>query len=179
MLTQSAGSGTLTPDLVLTLKVIYFFAGQSRWADIVACLRALVDEFNACKEFPIAVTLLIEEVDIARGAAHDLLKVPKQQRYLAQVSSSTFGVVIAAPPCETHTRAVFSGRPGPQPIRDVFHPRVVPNLSPGWRAKAEAANKLHDFTVEVFRAAAKAHALALMGFPEDLGATPRGVPASI
>ena len=113
----------MTPDLVLSLKVLYLFAGQSRWADIAACLRALAAEFNACKDFPAIVTLSIEEVDIVRGVTHDLLQVPKQQHYLTQIASSTFGIVIAAPPCETHTRAVFSGRPGPQPIRDAFHPR--------------------------------------------------------
>ena len=60
MLTNGAGSGTVTPDLVLTLKALYLFAGQSRWADIAACLRALVAQFNAYKYVPVAVTLLIE-----------------------------------------------------------------------------------------------------------------------
>ena len=86
----------------------------------------------------------MEEVDLERGGRpHDLLDPARRTRYLELASA--FDIALYTPPCNTHSRSLFSGLPGPSPIRDALHPRGFLDLSPAMKRKAEAANTLMDF----------------------------------
>ena len=68
---------------------------------------------------------------------------------------------------------------GPRPLRDASWPRGRPDLTEAERDKVNKANILTDFAIQALRAAAERNVLALLEFPEDLGKTAKGTPASI
>ena len=70
--------------------------------------------------------------------------------------------IFLSPLCNTHSRAVFANILGPAPVRDAFHPRGFVNLSPVLRKKAEGANVLRDFAVQVLYKAAESSTLAVL-----------------
>ena len=173
-----ASASPVRPIPFRKLVVRYVFAGKERWADIAACLRALVAELNSSPVFGFFADLIIEDIDILRGGdSHDLLDEGKRKRCLSSLVA--VHVLLITPPCDTFTRAVFSGFPGPKPIRDFHHPRGFLDLTPGQREKTEAANVLYDFSVEMLREAAALNVVAFLESPEDLGKCRLGKPASI
>ena len=113
------------------------------------------------------------------GDAHDLTVKERRDTLLQRVLNGVFGITIATPPCSNHTRAVFANAQGGRPTRDFFYPEGFLNLAPWEKAKTEIANALIAFSLEILTAAAAADAIGFLEFPEDLGATARGAPASI
>jgi len=107
------------------LKVLYLFAGIQRQADVGCHLRRLEHEFNdACNGY--SIKLELREVDILRYVEDDLSDKNFQAEIKGQIAARIWDVVIAAPPCNTFSRATFSGHPGPRPIRDITWPRGFP-----------------------------------------------------
>ena len=96
-----------------------------------------------------------------------------------------FDILILTPPCASWTRALFSGKPGPAPCRDADHPWGFPNALKHIRDRARMGNEFVHFTLRLAEAAQAASSRGttttrvLIEHPEDLGATPRGKPASI
>ena len=133
--------------MVLTLTILYLFAGAERHCDFGSHMRRL------CSERGIMVVL--EEIDLLRkGEQHDVTKDEVWKPLLAKVASNVYDAVIATPPCNTHSRAPWSNRNGPRPIRDFHFPNGFPWLE-GWQLqKAEPANMLVDKTLEVLELAA-------------------------
>ena len=69
--------------------------------------------------------------------------------------------------------------PGPRPIRSREHPRGFPWLAQKDKIKADEGTLLAERTWEIFNLASDVGAFYLGEFPEDLGATKNGIPASI
>ena len=177
-MTSPAGAAPVTPKRLQKLQVLYLFSGAPRRADIASCLHGLVNEFNTSAEFTFVIDLEMEEVDIERGGrSHDLLDPVRRKRYMELAGS--FGIALYTPPCNTHSRSLHSGIPGPPPVRDALHPRGFLDLSPEMKKKAEAANILMDFSIDMLRASGEAGVISFLEFPEDLGMAPLGRPASI
>jgi len=148
-------------------KVLYLFAGVQRQADVGCHLRRLKHEFNnACIDY--SIKLELREVDIMRYAEDDLSNDTLQKEIRNQIMSKYWDVVIAAPPCHTFSRAMFSEHPGPRPIRDATWPRGFPWLEAKARRKAEIADSLVDFALSAIISAAAHEAICLLEFPEDL-----------
>ena len=63
-------------------------------------------------------------------------------------------------------------------LRDKGQPRGFAGPSPNGQAVVDTANGLMDFSEALLIAAGRGGAIRLMEFPEDLGITPNGWPAS-
>ena len=70
-----------------------------------------------------AIQLHLEQIDLLRGGEeHNVANDSVWQPILAKIAKDFSDAVIATPPCNTHTRAVWSNRQGPAPLRDVNYP---------------------------------------------------------
>ena len=110
---------------------------------------------------------------------HDLSKDSIVQKVLQRIKNKEFIAAMIAPPCNTHSRAQFSDNPGPNPLRTKEHPHGVPNLSAKLKNKVKTADKLIKNSVDIAEACHTARIPYLIEHPENLGATPKGTPASI
>ncbi len=88
---------------------------------------------------------------------------------MEKVAQREFDMVLATPPCNTFTRAVFANRVGSRPIRGRQYPRGFPWLESTGRQLADEGNSLADFTVDVIRAATATGVISFVEFPEDFG----------
>ena len=88
-------------------------------------------------------------------------------------------MVVVTPTSPSHSRATLGIAQGPNPVWDFFYPRGYPQLSPALCERADEGNHICDAAVGAMQAAAEAGCLAVLDFPEDLGATRRGIPAPI
>ena len=164
---------------VRTLSVLYLFAGEDRKASIKG---AIVD---IARVWAPSVAVDLRELDVCQGGAeHDLSDPERQADIVDQVRRGAWHWVILSPPCNTWSRAVWSNPQGPRPVRSHRYPLGFPWLSRADRAKAELGNCLALFAARVAAAACEAsvkkHFVRFtLEHPEDLGATPRGSPASI
>ena len=155
------------------LKVMYIFAGHRRKADVHEHLLTLADSFG--------FTLEMHEFDLLRDEKQNLL----DEDFWTQLQKLVLEIrpfcVIATPPCSTYSRARnhYDKKPGPRPIRSKEHPRGFPWLSQKDRIKADEGTLLAERTWELFALASSVDAFYLGEFPEDLGATNNGIPASI
>eukprot|EP00969_Alexandrium_andersonii_P331471 14650279-Alexandrium_andersonii.AAC.1 len=59
--------------------------------------------------------------------------------------------LVVSPPCNTFSRAVWSNRCGPRPVRDRENPRGYPWLTGALKRKCEEANALVDLALEAAR----------------------------
>ena len=160
------------------LEVLYLFAGMPRRADIGECFLQLIHEFNACPDFGFGVVLHMSEVDFLSGnARHDLLVPANRHFYITRLSSDV-DILLTSPPCETHTRVRHSASPGPPPVRDATWPRGLPGLDEAQQLAVDNANVLGDFAIKCLHVAGDNGVLAALEFPEDLGRTAKGIPAS-
>ena len=160
------------------LKVVYLFAGPDRRGSIKEYL------YKFC---PPGSKALVTEIDLLRSSDHDLLEITFQEKCLALVKDCH--TVICTPPCNTFSRAPWSNRFGPQPIRSAKFPLGFPWLRDKLRKKADDANFLIEFTFRCLAAAIKKDrqpneiCICLTEHPEDLGivdaADPASVPASL
>ena len=161
-----------------TWTVLYLFAGKDREADLGASLTSALQELNSKTKS--AMTITTENVDILRGgASHDLLDSRTRERLLIDISGGMYDLVLAAPPCRTFSRALFSDHSWPQPLRDFVHPRGYEGLCPADQKKIEGDNCLVDFALQALRTAGENSIMGWLEFPEDLGECKIGVPASI
>ena len=119
--------------------------------------------------------LQIEELDILRGGAeHDLLVDEIADMCLNKLSNGLYDFILAAPPCNTFSRAVFANRNGPRPVRDLQWPDGFPWLEPHRRQDAEQGTKLVRLSLKALElAAATGHTRGLLEHPEDLVAAAR------
>ena len=152
---------------------MYIFAGHRRRADVHEHLLTLADSFG--------FTLEMHEFDLLRDEKQNLL----DEDFWTQLKKLVLEIrpfcVIATPPCSTYSRARnhYDKKPGPRPIRSKEHPRGFPWLSQKDRIKADEGTLLAERTWELFALASSVDAFYLGEFPEDLGATNNGIPASI
>ena len=105
------------------------------------------------------------------------------QALMNKVLQGDYRFVILAPSTATWSRVEFYGDHTSKPVRGAEHPWGFPWLSPGQRARAESGNNSMVFAVAVAVAVSEARARgrevdAVFVHPEDLGAAPKGAPAS-
>ena len=139
--------------------MLYAFAGLSRYGDI----RSFLEEFCKSK----GLTLCMEELDISRGAAHDLL----DDRIFEQCRKRVprLDIVIVTPSCSTFTRAVWANTAGPTPLRSADYPSGFPWLEGEQLRKAQDGNQLLERGLQLIYDAIDHHVRHLFEFPEDLG----------
>ena len=150
----------------LTLRLLFLFAGVRRKADVRHHLQELCD----AKLY----ILDMHERDLElHGEADDLLDSDVWQDSLQKLQNGSYDILMATPPCNTHTRAVWSNRKGPKPVRSREHPYGYPWLRGHAKQKCEDANLLIDRTFAAARAGhqSKAATRYLLEHPEDLGTT--------
>lgn len=135
-------------------------------------LQAMADELKFCLE--------MHEFDLIRDSSQDVLVESFWLELIGLIQKCKPFCVIATPPCSTYSRArhFYKQSPGPRPIRSRQHPRGFPWLRDRDRQKAEQGTLLAERTWELFDLANDLGAFFLGEFPEDLGATSTGVPAS-
>ena len=158
----------------ITLTICYLFSGPTRRSSVLSELELL------CAGS--AIILQWEEFDLLSITPADISDEKTWLRLLRRAKAGAYHVILASPPCEQHSRALFSGRPGPPPLRNRKHPRGLPHLRfQKQRTQVDAINLLYDRTFELIDAARESPAktLWLLEFPEDLGSHVKGTPATL
>ena len=152
------------------LKVVYVFAGHRRRADV----REHLENLALASGF----TLDMHELDLMRDPKHDVLQddVVEPQRFHQAVAIFVSSQHPRARP--TVGRHFYKVSPGPRPIRSRQYPLGYPWLSQSNRQEAEEGALLAVRAWELYFLAHEIGATYLGEFPEDLGATSTGVPAS-
>ena len=125
------GLGTASPlvkPLSKRLRVLYLFAGAERKADIGECVvRGMA---KARQQSGLECSAEVENVDILRDpAGGNLLDESRQADLLSRITTGEFDLVLAAPPCNTFSRALFHDSLGPTPLRDKWAPWGKPGLT--------------------------------------------------
>ena len=113
---------------------------------------------------------------------HDLASEALRHKYVEEVAAGDWDALIIAPPCTTFSRALWADDHGPPRLRSRDFPWGFPHLPPQLAAKLNEANVLIDFACQIVQAAAHCESKrvgVVLEFPEDLGSTPRGCPASL
>ena len=149
-----------------TCKVLYLFSGCSRKGSVSFWTRKLAAKWQ--------VKVQIDMVDIKVRPHLDLTKGAVQQSLLNKIKAGVYAAIIMSPPCSTFTRATFSNRRGPRPVRTFVHLRGLPRLTWTERKKANWGNVMTDFSYEVCKAVRKTHTIVIFDNPEDLGAIQQG-----
>ena len=179
------GLGTTSPlvkPLSKRLRVLYLVAGAERKADVGECVvKAMA---AARQKTGLACYVEVENVDILRNPeSGDLLVAARREGLLARIAAGEFDLVLAAPPCNTFSRALlFHDLLGPAPLRDKWTPWGKPGLTGFALKKVDGANELVVFSLQALEAAAKCPTKlvgAWLEFPEDLGDAACGAPASL
>ena len=116
----------------------------------------------------------IDMVDIKVRPHLDVTKRAVQQSLLNKIKAEVYAAIILSPPCSTFTRATFSNRRGPRPVRTFVHLRGLPRLTWTERKKANWGNVMTDFSYEVCKAVRKEDTILVFENPEDLGAVQHG-----
>ena len=80
---------------------------------------------------------------------------------MEEIKSGRYDLVLAAPPCSTFSRALFSDLSFPFPLRDFKHPRGFHHLAGSDLVKIQETNTLIDFTIEALRAASTAQGIGV------------------
>eukprot|EP00435_Cladocopium_sp_Y103_P007668 s5210_g2.t1 len=145
------------------------------------CNRADVKDYLAALAKKDGVTLYGLQVDILRNEGHDLLKEDTWAWVLEQLDSGIVDLLVAAPPCNTHSRArcQYQIRGGPRPLRDHNFPRGFPWLSGKDRNKVALADELIDKSFDACKRDLQHGGHFLLEHPEQLGVTMGQIPASI
>ena len=129
-----------------TLRLAYFFSGVKRKASIGEELRKLCEKEG--------IGLRMYEVDIlVGGSEHDLLDRASQDRWMARIESGGFDVVILSPPCGSWSRANYSDKPGPKPVRSRASPWGLPGLRHHDQVRARNGNEFVHFSIRAVIAA--------------------------
>lgn len=120
--------------------------------------------------------------DILRGGdGHNLTHKVLQDKILTQIRNGDFHLIVAAPPCNTWSRARHSSTPGPSPLRCAQWPDGFPWLTGKAKREVESHNELALFTFRCLQQGWESEPPipGLLEHPEDLGTAPKGDPASI
>jgi hypothetical protein len=145
-----------------TFKVLYLFAGKKR--------KGSVAEFLKKKSKSLHVRTEIFEYDILRRKSIDLSRRSIQQSILRQITEGSFDAVLASPPCSTFSRATYSNKLGPRPVRSFKYPRGFSWLRWNARRQAQLGNILADFALDaILLQFQNEDGLGLLEQPEDLG----------
>ena len=154
------------------LRVVYIFAGHRRRADVREWLEKLSKEHK--------FRLLMLEVDLVRGADQDVLDESYWLELVSTIRAFKPFCIIATPPCSTYSRArhLYKRHPGPRPIRSRQHPRGFPWLTNKNKQLADQGTALAERAWELQVLASELNSYFFSEFPEDLGLTDTGVPAS-
>ena len=149
--------------------MLYLFAGKERKSDVRSFLTLLW-------EGPIEM----REVDIERSPSHDLTSESLWASILSEIRQGKYHAAFFTPPCNTWSRARFSNRRGPKPVRNRHWPWGFPWLERKSRSQAEVGNHFVRLSIEGCRACVESSTWWLIEHPEDLGTTSQGdEPASI
>jgi hypothetical protein len=131
------------------------------------------------------IGLYFKEIDtLIGGSEHDLLDRESQEAILAEIGAGDFDIVILSPPCGSWSRANYSEKPGPKPVRSRAHPWGLPGLKFGQLRRMENGNEFIHFAIRAIATAQGCkrrgrRVCTILEHPEDLGRVPKGVPASI
>ena len=87
------------------------------------------------------------------GSNHDLLDAKRQDHYLNEIDKGTYGLVIAAPPCNTFSRARRLHDGGPLPVRSREEPWGKRVLNGQAQREVNDANNLVLFSLKAIKAA--------------------------
>ena len=149
-----------------TCKVLYLFSGCTRKGSVSFWTRKLAAKWQ--------MKVQIDMVDIKVRPHLDVTKRAVQQSLLNKIKAEVYAAIILSPPCSTFTRATFSNRRGPRPVRTFVHLRGLPRLTWTERKKANWGNVMTDFSYEVCKAVRKEDTILIFENPEDLGAVQHG-----
>ena len=149
-----------------TCKVLYLFSGCARKGSVSFWTRKLAAKWH--------LKVQIDMVDIKVRPHLDMTKRAVQQSLLNKIKAGVYAAIILSPPSSTFTRATFSNRRGPRPVRTFVHLRGLPRLTWTERKKANWGNVMTDFSYEVCKAVRKEDAILVFENPEDLGAVQHG-----
>ena len=130
-----------------TCKVLYLFSGCARKGSVSFWTRKLAAKWH--------LKVQIDMVDIKVRPHLDMTKRAVQQSLLNKIKAGVYAAIILSPPCSTFTRATFSNRRGPRPVRTFVHLRGLPRLTWTERKKANWGNVMTDFSYEVCKAVRK------------------------
>ena len=120
-------------------------------------------------------------IRLVRGSDQDVLDATFWTTLISFIKEFKPFCIIATPPCSTYSRAryLYKRFPGPRPIRSREHPQGFPWLQTKQRIQAQQGTEMATKTWELCELASDVGAYFLSEFPEDLGATDTGVPASL
>ena len=170
--TLDAANDSSSDPGVKCLKVVYVFAGHRRRADVHEHLSQLAHTLG--------FKLEMHEFDLMRDPKHDVLHEETWTNLKVMIRELKPFCVIATPPCSTYSRArqFYKVSPGPRPIRSRQFPNGFPWLSQANKQKADEGTTLAERAWDLYFLAHEIGATFLGEFPEDLGLTSTGVPAS-
>ena len=113
-------------------------------------------------------------IDIRIGPHLDLTLGSVQQKVLDKIATKKYDAIILSPPCSTFSRAPWSNRNGPRPLRSFCKPRGFDRLTPTEANKAKWGNSMADFSFKVCKLVLGSSTMLLFENPEDLGALQHG-----
>ena len=149
------------------IRVLYLFSGKSRKGSVSHWCSKLAKRHSTAVE--------VEMVDVKVKPHVDLTLKSNRDKILEKIKLHKYDVIILSPPCSTFSRAPWSNRKGPRPIRSFLKPKGLERLSWAERKKANWGNTLKDFTFEALLVALEAEVhMILFENPEDLGALQHG-----
>ena len=120
------------------------------------------------------VKVEVEMVDIKVRPHLDLTRTAIQKKILDMIGTNKYHAIILSPPCSTFSRAPWSNRKGPRPVRSFRYPSGLARLTWTERNKARWGNILADFTYDVCLQVFHTTTMLLFENPEDLGALQHG-----
>ena len=119
------------------LSVLYVFAGKQRKSDVRSYLAQMWQGH-----------LDLVELDTERSPDHDVLSGTLWAQVLADIRAGRCKAAFFTPPCNTWSRARFSNRKGPKPMRNREWPWGFPWLEKKFRTQCEQGNALVRLTLQ-------------------------------
>ena len=105
-----AKNPSIPKTLPTTEKILYVFSGAARRCDVAHFVSEEATRHHKIFE--------VVEIDLLRGGSdHDMSNDKVAEAILARINNHEFIALMAAPPCNTHSRAAYSGLHGPKPVR--------------------------------------------------------------
>lgn len=147
------------------LVAVHLFSGPRRMGDVHHWWSLLSTTYG--------VEIALEDYDICiLVRQHDLTREPFFRWLLGRAERGQINWVLGGPPCGTWSRARFSPKPGPPPVRTREHPWGLPNLSRHQQHSVEIGTTLLLNYIEICRAVASAGGFYILEHPEDPGCAP-------
>ena len=156
------------------MRVLYLFSGEQRKTSVATVLQSLAAGAN--------VEVQVDEIDICRGAEHDMSNSENQARILQAVKQG----ILLTPPCSTWSRVRGANTRGPPMIRSKQWPWGFPWISAKWKVQLQLGNQLVSFTIQVLRVVdeqsrhyGRMWCAIFAEHPEDLGTVIREEDAAV